>query len=354
MKCSPCGHRVLGTAFALWALCVAGGCEMFDFSYSSSDDSSVSATAAREPAPTIEKAAAPPLSAAEQAMAAGNSLAQAGKLDAARAEVERAIAINPTLTVAYLGAGDIDRRQGDYKSAEKRYSKAAELEPSNFDAQYLHGLSLQMLNRLSEAVRAYLRALTIRPDDPTANLNLATAYLQMNEAGQALPYAQRAVKFDPNNPAARTNLGAIYASLGRHADAVTEYQQASELTKLGGPLLLNLADSLGKTGRLEEMANTLRQLVEIEPSAPAFERLGSALFRLRYYDDALVAFRAAAEIDQNYYSALNGIGVCRLNQYVWSGQKDKAALDEALRVLKRSLQIEPRQPKIVDLVSRYQ
>lgn len=354
MKCSPCGHRVLCGALALWALGMAGGCEMFDFSYSGSDDASVSSAAAREPGPTVEKPAGPAMSAAEQAMAAGNSLAQAGKLAEARAEFERAIAINPTLTVAYLGAGDIDRRQGDYKSAEKRYSKAAELEPSNFDAQYLHGLSLQMLNRLSEAVRAYLRALTIRPDDPTANLNLATAYLQMNEAGQALPYAQRAVKFDPNNPAARTNLGAIYASLGRHADAVTEYQQASELTKLSGPLLLNLADSLGKTGRLEEMANTLRQLVEIEPSAPAFERLGSALFRLRYYDDALVAFRAAVEIDQSYYSALNGIGVCRLNQYVWSGQKDKAALDEALRVLKRSLQIEPRQPKIVDLVSRYQ
>jgi tetratricopeptide (TPR) repeat protein len=257
------------------------------------------------------------------------------------------------MTVAYLGAGDIYREKGDYTSAERRYAAAAQIDPKNFDAQYLWGLSLQMLDRLSESVRAYLRALTIRPDDFNANLNLGTAYLQLNEPREALPYAERAVKLDGKSGAARTNLGAIYASLGRHEDAIVEFQQAAELTQLSGPLLLNLAESLNRTKRYEEMVNTLEQLTHNEPTAIAWERLGVGYFNLRRYEDALGAFRKSLEIDPNHYPALNGIGVCQLNQWIFSGQTDKAAHDEAVKSLRRSLQIERDQPQILELVSRY-
>ncbi len=308
------------------------------------------------PSPAITTAPATP----KQAPTAGDAIYRAklaqqkGDLDAARAEFERAIAENPTLTIAYLGAADIDREKGDYRAAERNYAKAADLEPGNFDAQYGHGLALQLLSRLNEAVRAYLRALTIRPDDVSANLNLGTTYLQLGEPAQGLSYAQRAVRIDPRNAAARTNLGAVYASLGRHAEAVVEYQQAAELTELTPPLLLNLADSLGKTNRFEEMVNTLRQAIEIEPSASAYERLGSGLFRLRFYDDALVAFRQSVQLDPSFYPAINGVAVCRLNQFVWSNKTDQAAREEAVKLMRQSLQIERRQPKIVDLLSRYQ
>lgn len=276
-----------------------------------------------------------------------------GLAQQALVEFERAIENNPRLTVAYIGAGDIYRERGDYNAAETRYAKAAEIEPSNFDAQYLHGLTLQLLDRISEAIRAYLRALSVRPDDFNANLNLATAYLQANEPTQALPYAQRAVRVDGQSAAARTNLGAVYSALSRHEEAIVEYQQAAELTDLSAPLLLNLADSLQKVGRYAEAVNTLKQLIRTEPSANAYERLGAAQFRSKEYDDALANFRKAAEIDANHYPALNGVGVCLLNRWVWSDQKDEAAHDEALRALRRSLQIEPRQPRILELVTRY-
>ncbi len=337
--------RTVFAAAAVFAI-AAGGCTWMQEGSTKSTD----ATQAPAPAPvspTNTAAAADSVSRAKMAQLKGD-------LDSARAEFERAIAENPTLTIAYLGAGDIDRQRGDFRAAERNYAKAAEVEPGNFDAQYGHGLMLQTLSRLNEAVRAYLRALTIRPDDLSANLNLGTTYLQLGEPAQGLGYAQKAARIDPKNAAARTNLGAIYASLGRHAEAVVEYQQASELTELTPPLLLNLADSLGKINRLEEMVNTLRQAIELEPSATAYERLGSGQFRLRYYDDSLISFRKAAELDPGFYPALNGIAVCRLNQFVWSNRTDQAAREEALQLMRKSLQIERRQPKIVDLLSRYQ
>jgi tetratricopeptide (TPR) repeat protein len=299
---------------------------------------------------------APAIGRADSASAAivrAQSFESQGQYEQALVEFEKAIADNPRMTVAYLGAGDIYRQKGDYKTAEQRYGAAAQVEPRNFDAQYLHGLALQMLDRLSEAVRAYLRALSIKPDDFNSNLNLGTAYLQLNEPREALPYAERAVKIDGKSGAARTNLGAIYASLGRHEDAIVEFQQAAELTELSGPLLLNLAESLNKVKRYNEMVNTLEQLAKTEPTAICYERLGVGYFNLRRYDDAIRAFRKSLEIDPNHYPALNGVGVCLLNQWVFSQQQDKEAHEEALRCLRRSLQIERDQPQILELVSRY-
>ncbi len=281
------------------------------------------------------------------------SLERAGDLTGALDMFERAIEFNPELTVAYLGAGDIYRKRGDFSAAERHYSEAAQIEPRNFDAQYLHGLSLQLLNRLAEAVRAYLRALAVRPNDVNANLNIATAYLQMEEPRQALVYGVRAVRIDGNSGPARANLGAIYAALGRYEAAVAEFQQAAELMELTPELLLNLADALSRTGRHDEAINTLQQVIRTKPGAIAYERLGAAAFRQRDYEGAQEAFELALEFNRSHYPALNGLAVCRLNAYVWSEQTDQASKDEAVRLLRRSLQIEPNQPRIVELLRRY-
>ena len=290
---------------------------------------------------------------ANEAVRRGNSLRAQGQLDDALKEFERAIENNPTLTVAYMGAGDIYRQKGDYAGAEKEYAQAATLDPRNFDAQYLHGLMLQLMSRASDAVKAYLAALSVKPEDFNANLNLATAYLQLSEPMQSLPYAERAVRINSQSAPARTNLGAVYNALGRYEDAVVEYQQAAELAPLSAPLLLNLADALGKSGRTAEMVNTLEQLTKTAPSASAYERLGSGLFKLRRYDESLATFRRSIEIDANHYPALNGIAVCKLNEYLWSEEKNEEARAEAVRNLRRSLQLERRQPKIAELLGRY-
>lgn len=284
----------------------------------------------------------------------GRTLRTSGDLNEALAEFERAIAINPDFTVAYLGAGDIYRQQGDYDRAERRYRAAVRLEPRSFDAQYKHGLVLQLLGRVHEAVRAYLRALTIAPDDYEANLNLGTAYMQLGEPEQALPFAQRAVEADPDSGPARMNLGAIYAELDRHDLAVIEYQQAAELlSDLNADLLLNMADSLSRLGRYAEMVSVLDQLIRVDPSPIAFERLGSGLFRLKQYDASLEAFRDALDRDAAHYPALNGVTVCLLNRYLWSSRTDQDALDEAVSAMRTSLRIRRDQPQIVDLLRRY-
>lgn len=314
----------------------------------------LSACAAPDPyAATRAQPVGPPRRVGTSQVERGRALERAGDIDGALNMFERAIEFNPELTVAYLGAGDIYRKRGDFRAAERHYSQATVIEPRNFDAQYFHGLSLQLLNRFAEAVRAYLRALAIRPNDLNPNLNIATAYLQLEEPRQALVYGVRAVRIDGDSGPARANLGAIYAALARYEAAVAEYQQAAELMELNPELLLNLADSLSRTGRHDEAINTLEQVIRTNPGAIAYERLGAAAFRMRDYETAQESFELAIDFDQRHYPALNGLAVCRLNAYVWSGEIDSASLDEAIRLLRRSLQLKPNQPRIVELLRRY-
>jgi len=289
----------------------------------------------------------------ESSLDRAEALARAGSLDAALELFERAIERNPELSPAYVGAGDVYRQRGDYSQAERRYAKAVELEPQSFDAQFKHATSLQWLERFTEAVRAYLRALTIRPRDFDANLNLASTYLQMGEPEQSLVYARRAVQIDPDSGPARANLGSVYAALDRHGAAVAEYQQAAELMDLTPELLLNLADSLSRSGRHAEAIGTLTQAIRLEPTPEAFERLGAARFRMRSYDEALAAFDRSIKLDANHYPAINGLAVCYLNKYLWSQRQDKESRDEAVRLLRRSLRINPDQARIVELLRRY-
>lgn len=293
--------------------------------------------------------------AGQEHVAQADELAKEGKVAEALAELARAIEVNPTLDTAFVRIGDIHKEQGNYAAAETAYAEASRLNPGDFHSAFNHGLTLQLLDRVNDAVKAYLRALRIRPDDRDANLNLATAYFQLGEPRQALPFAERAALVDPNHGPSRVNLGAVYSALGRHQEAVAQYEAAAEILDLDASpeLLLNLADALGRIGRHQEMANTLERLVASTPSAQAYERLGSAKFRLRDYEGALAAFRRSVELDPRHYPARNGVGVCLLNTYLLNAERDRAVRDDAVRALRESLKINPRQPKIVELVAKY-
>jgi len=162
---------------------------------------------------------------------------------------------------------------------------------------------------------------------------------------------------DPDHAPGRVNLGATFSALDRHREAVLEFESALETGGESPELLLNLADSLNRLNRYAEMATTLERLIATSPqgreAAIAHERLGSARFRLGMYDEALASFRRAVEIDPSHYPALNGVGVCLLNRYLTSDPRDVDAQREAIRALRRSLQLNERQPRIVELLSRY-
>lgn len=282
------------------------------------------------------------------------ALKEKGLINEALAAFETALEENPKLLDAHMGIGDIHRERGDYDRASRSYQVAAQVAPNSFDAHFYSGLMSQLLGRVQAAIRSYLTAVAIRPTDYRANLNLASAYLQQGLAADALPYAQRAAQLQPAAQAAWANLAAAYSLLGKYSQAVDAYRQAVELGEMAQPLLLGLANAHIRLGNYDRAINVLLTLNRREPSAAAYERLGFAHFKMRRFDDALAHYRAALSIDAKDTAALNGLGACLMTMFLNSGRTQTAHRDEALKSWRQSIQIRSEQPRIIDLLTRYQ
>lgn len=261
---------------------------------------------------------------------------------------------NPIATDAYLGIGDIYLIHKEWDQAESVFARASKLDPRNFDAQYGHGLTLQMTNRFIEAVRAYHRALTIKPDDMPANMNIATTYLQMGRPKSALVFAERAVELEEYSAPAQITLAATYQLLDLPKDALEAFITAAESMEEPSPQLMrNIIHLLSQAKRYREVVNTSRQLVQVDPTSTSYEQLAWASFRLGDYESSLAAYRTAVEYDEQNWRALNGVGVNELNSWLLGDRKDIEIYQRARLVFRRSLSINPDQPKVITLVLRY-
>ncbi len=276
-----------------------------------------------------------------------------GLTDSALAAFGLALEENPRLAEAHMGMGHIYRERGELVLASDAFERATVTAPNSFDAHYYLGLMRQKLDDLAGAVRAYLRAVSIEPESYDANSHLATAYLLGSKAGDALPYAQTAVELRGEDPAARANLGATYALLGRHNLAASEYEYARNLGDERPEVVLGLADAWIHIDRLPDALELLTTVNRATPTANTYERQGYAQFKLRRFDDALASYRAALSLEPNDTSSLNGLGVALMTLYIQGGRTQVSQRDAAMNAWGRSLRLNPSQPRIVDLMSKY-
>lgn len=294
------------------------------------------------------------IEASQKQLNKAQQLQRQGQLDEALEAFSLALEENPKLVEAYMGIGEIYRERGDFESASQSYRQATEISPNSFDAHFYHGLTLQLLGKIRDSVITYLRALAIEPESYEANLNVASAYLQLGRAADALPYAQRATELKPDQQAAWANLAAVFSLVGQYEQAVDAYRQAVELGELAEQILLGLANAHIHLKHYTRAINVLKSLNRQFPSATSYERQGYAQFKMRLFDEALASFRAALSIDRQDTASLNGLGVCLMTMFLQSGRTVPAQRDEALSAWRRSVQLRPEQPRIIDLLTRYQ
>jgi tetratricopeptide (TPR) repeat protein len=286
-------------------------------------------------------------------LVAGERAAETGAYDEAIRIFEDLLSENPTLTDAYLGLGGVQLELGDYQGAEVNFARAARLEPRNFDAQFGHGQVLEALEDYSKAIRAYQRALTLRPDSLEVNVGLSNSYFESNQPKSAIRYAEAAVELEPERIATRLSLAAAYQLAGRFEDAISQYEVALELGDTTSDVLLRVIGAYMKAKRWQEAANAAETLVKIAPTATSYERLGRAYFRLRKYELSMEAYQEAVDLDAQSWPSLNGLGVNALNAWLNSDRTDEQMALTARDAFRASLQVNPDQPKLVEILTSY-
>jgi tetratricopeptide (TPR) repeat protein len=290
----------------------------------------------------------------DQRIKAGIVLRDAGQLDAAMREFDRVLESNPNSVDAIIGVGTVQHAQRRTETARDTFTRAVDLDANRYDARYYLGLMQQVLGELGEAIVQYRRALEINPDDAATHRDLATAYLQVGRPDLALPHAEAATRLEPSNQPAWCNLAATYSLLGRFDDALRCYRTATEIGSLDAPVLLGLGDTHLKLENFQRAVNTLAELVRRYPTAVAHERFGYALFRTYQFEQSIDQFRTALRYNPDETAALNGLGACLITDYYQQENlRRKAKLHEALAAWRRSLRLQPDQPRIVELLARF-
>ena len=273
--------------------------------------------------------------------------------DGAMRSLESALRSDPNLIMARFLLGTIYREKGEYEAAAQQYERVVRLDPYTYANHYYLALMNHLLNRLQDAATSYLTAIKLNPNDMKSNMYLGLVYTALGKPEVGLPYARRAVELDPRSPEAAANLAVVLDSNGDYAAAEAGYRRALELDPNRPETLVNLAGALMSQKRYKDAVTAYEQALKLQDSPLVRVRYGYALLNSGRLDEAISQFNQALEQNQRNYQALNGLGDAAAAQYKASSLLDEKKRSDALGYWKRSLDINPEQPRIASLVTEY-
>ena len=203
----------------------------------------------------------------------------------AKAEAERALAIDEELAEAHAIAGYIATiYDWDWASAERHFARAVSLNPREALTRHLYALYLCMQERFGEALCQSRQSLELEPVSATANAHAGQVLLYAGRAAEAIDQAAKAIELDPDAPLGHYWASVAYLAVGRLQDAS---EAAEKATLKMAPAVA--ATILARQGRLDEAR---RVLVELEEQA-----------KTRYVSPVILAHTHAALGDLDAASA---------------------------------------------------
>jgi Flp pilus assembly protein TadD len=253
--------------------------------------------------------------------------------DEARAEYERAIALDPKMPEAYVNLGILLLDKQEYAAAVAPLSKAVELLPAQSRPRSLLAVAQQRSGDQEGAARSFDGVLHLDPNDLTANHYLAELDLRRNKSAEAELRFRHALEIRPDAPedlqglaqsleaqnkpeaadAYRKYLAAMPADSGARARLVhllvnaQEYDAAlAELDRADAgkpPPLDSLrlrADIQIAQKKFADAIVTLQQAIALAPrDAQLIGGLGRVYLQKRDFASAEKALKAALQIDGN-------------------------------------------------------
>jgi protein O-mannosyl-transferase len=135
-----------------------------------------------------------------------------GRLDEARRELEKAIAIEPRNFELHNNLGIIYRQQGDLGRAIREYQLVLQLEPADAMARYNLGNVYLAQGRYDDALREYGKCLRIIPEYDELHNNMGIVYQKTGRNREAATEYETALRLKPENIKARNNLESLMGS----------------------------------------------------------------------------------------------------------------------------------------------
>ena len=261
-----------------------------------------------------------------------------GKLEEARAAYGRAIRLAPRYVEFYLGRAATLELLGDWAGAPRDFDRILELDPSRVElAPTAPSASPSWRRRprrrgdggepRQRAVRRARRARHLhapRGDAP-----------HRGRAGQGARGVSRAVELDPDGVMARKGRARIYSETGENERALSDLDHAVKIAPDDAELHVARAKPLALLGRLGEAVSATSRAIEIAPDHVLAHRLRAVY---RSHVEEMPNAAVTADLKRAWELAP---GAAVLRKEYLDHLQDLGAVDEAIAVLDKALELEP-------------
>ena len=220
-------------------------------------------------------------------------------LDAAAANLERAVFIDPRLAAAHRVLGILELRRGEFDSARHRFARSLALREGNDVASLLgKGRAQLARGRTDRALELVSRALTMRPSSLSARYELSRVLWEVERLDEAFEQARQVVARQPEHLGARRVLVLIHASRGDRSALVSQLEAVLELAPDDDEARLDLAAAYAAAGRDDDALGVYRDVLDEEPRhLQAVKFVGDIHLRRGDVDEAIASYERALEID---------------------------------------------------------
>ena len=157
---------------------------------------------------------------------------------------------------------------GRYAEAERALDEAVAAQPDSAKAHYYLGLAHSRQKDYRAAVRALEKALDLDPDLKGAHLSLGIAYYRTTAYQNAVKALARSMGEDPHNGSGLFLLGMSHASLGDYDKAIFYLERAATADESFEQLAwYNVGLSHSRAGRKPEAQRALERAIEVDPKS---------------------------------------------------------------------------------------
>ncbi len=194
----------------------------------------------------------------------GARLRKEGKLDAAIAEFDAAVKLQPDFHHAHVEAAIALTQKGMLDEALARLNEALALDPHQSRAQGYAGMVLAQSGRLDEAVARFRKSLQIDPYYRTAHVNLGKVYLEQGKPDRATVHFRMAVELDDQDPLGHFELANVLFQQKMLAEAIAEFEKTLALDPQAIDAHLLLSKSLVMQGDFRSAVSQLRKAMSVD------------------------------------------------------------------------------------------
>jgi tetratricopeptide (TPR) repeat protein len=226
----------------------------------------------------------------------GIALVQQKQNDAARAQFEKALQIQPDYLPAVEQLVNLDLMEKQYASALQRVQQMAVKNPNQAVLQLLLGKTFAAQGETNQAELALSKAIKLQPDSQAAYLLLAQLYITAGQNQKALENLQTALAKEPKDVVAWMLMGNVYDLEKDYEHSRDAYEKLLAVAPGNAIALNNLAcvyaDHLNQLDKAYPLA---RQSHDAAPSDPSIDdTLGWILYRRGQYPAALDLLQQSA------------------------------------------------------------